>query len=157
SSPGSPRRLAPGADVGSPASLPQQPDRRAAARAGFAGASVDLEGVLRPGFLDVGDLRVALHVLLRQGEIQPATDGGGEAVPLPRGEGPDRPAGVNPGTPQRLGGMDVSQAGDPALVHQGNLDGGAGVAEGIAELLSGEGREERVRSERLDRGELMEP
>src|SRR5262249_56005939 len=102
-----------------------------------------------------GDVRGAGEGVRRQGEGQPGTDGGGEAVPLRRGEGPDRPAGMNPGTPQRLGGMDVSQTGDPALVHQGNLDGGAGVAEGVAELLSGEGREERVRSERLDRGELM--
>src|ERR671922_246213 len=98
-------------------------DRRTAARARLPGAAVDTELVLHAAR---GAVRVAIvakrRALARDAAPQRAADATDELLHLSGGEVATRPQGVGPRPPERLGRVDVPDAGEQPLDRQERLD-----------------------------------
>ena len=125
-------------------------DRPPAARARFAGALVDLQAFLHRA------IAVGRRVVV---DRAPATlDGLGQDGPdrvvqpsfVGRPERPGGPQRMEPGGPQRLVGVDVADAGQERLVEQQRLEPAGSSPDPAPEVTHGEGRIERLRSERRE-------
>ena len=125
-------------------------DRPSTARAGLAGPLVDLQALLHRA------IAVGRRVVV---DRAPATlDGLGQHGPdrvvqpsfVGRPERPGGPQRMEPRRPQRLVGVDVADAGQERLVEQQRLEPAGSPPDQAPEVTHGEGRIERLRSERRE-------
>jgi SAM-dependent methyltransferase len=140
-------RLAPRAVPRATTADPRLRDRRSAARALLAVASVDAELLLHRAGRAVGCPVVAQRrALALDARSQRCTDGASEPCDLGGGEFVRRAQGAHPRPPERLVGVDVPEAGDDSLVEEDGLERRPPACQLRAEPARREARAERLRA-----------